>query len=50
MDTKEIFSMDIILSYNKFSEEFIIHTDAKKTHLREVIKKMGIPLPFTHVS
>ena len=35
IETKEIVGRDVLLSYPKFSEIFIIHTDARKNSLGE---------------
>ena len=52
MDQNEFISMnriagrDIIISYPNFSEYFIIHTDASKTQLEEIISQNGHPVSF----
>ena len=43
---KKIVGRDILLYYPNFSERFIIHTDAIKTQLGEVISQNGKPIVF----
>ena len=45
IDTKDKGS-DMLKSYPNFSEEFTIHTYARKTHLRGVISQNGKPIAF----
>ena len=42
----KIVGQDALLSYSNFSEEFIIHTDARKTQIRGVIIQNGNPISF----
>ena len=43
---KNIVGRDVLLSYPKFSEKFIVHIDASKTQLGGVISQNGKPIAF----
>ena len=43
---KNIVERDVLISYPNFRENFIIHTDANKTHLGGVIIQNGKPIAF----
>ena len=46
METKKILGIDVILLYPNSSEEFIIHTDARKSQLRGLLSQNGKPIAF----
>ena len=46
IDTKKIVGHDVLISYPKFIEKFIIHTDASKLKLGGVIIQKGKPIAF----
>ena len=43
---KKIVGRDVLIFYPNFSEEFIMHTDARKTHLGGIISQNGKPITF----
>ena len=43
---KKIVGCDVLLSYPKFSETFIIHTDARNMQLGGIISQNGKPIAF----
>ena len=46
MATNKIVGIYLLLTYHKFSEEFIIHIDNIKTHIRGAIIQNGKPIDF----
>ena len=46
MEMKKNVGIDALLPYPNFSEEFIIHTDSRKSISREWKANMGSPLNF----
>ena len=46
IDMKKIVGRDILLSYPKFSEKFIIHSDALKMKLGGIMSQNGKPITF----
>ena len=46
MKMNKIVGRYVLLSYPTFSQEFIIHTDSRKTHLGGVVIQNGNPIEF----
>ena len=46
IEMKKIVVRDVLLYYPKFSEKFIINTDANNTQLGEIISQNGKPIAF----
>ena len=46
MKMKKRVGRDVLISYNNFSEEFIIHTDTIRIQLGGVVIQNGKPIKF----